>query len=82
MRFFSEKYHKSISFVRKEKPAELCWETQKSSDRRYLKANRIDLHNGEMPTFGFVSGDNLKPVGVYVIIRGRTIPDGVYAYDP
>ena len=81
MRFFSENYHRSINFVRKEKPVELHWETQKNPDRRYVGANRIDLHKGEVPSFGYVSGDNLKPVGVYVLIRGRSVPDGVYAYD-
>ncbi|MBR4397727.1 MAG: nitroreductase family protein, partial [Fibrobacter sp.] len=60
---------------------DVCWESQKNPDRRYLKANRIDLHKGEIPAFGYVSGDNLKPVGVYVVLRGRKIPDGVYAYD-
>ena len=81
MRFFSEKYHESISFVRKEKQAEVCWETQKNPDRRYKGCNRIDLHQGEVPAFGYVSGDNLKPVGVYVVVRGRKIPDGIYVYD-
>ena len=81
MRFFSENYHKSISFVRKEKPADLCWETQKKVDRRYAGCNRIDLQKGEIPPYGYVSGDNLKPVGVYVVMRGRKIPDGVYVYD-
>ena len=81
MRFYSENYHKLISFVRKEKPVELRWETQRNPDRRYVGANRIDLHKGEVPPFGYVSGDNLKPVGVYVVARGRSVPDGVYAYD-
>ena len=81
MRFFSENYHQSISFVRKEKQAEVCWETQKNPDRRYKGCNRIDLHQGEIPAFGYVSGDNLKPVGVYVVIRGRHVPDGVYVFD-
>ena len=81
MRFFSEHYHRSISYVRKEKPVELHWETQKNCDRRFIGANRIDLHKGEVPFFGYVSGDDLKPVGVYVVVRGRSIPDGVYAYD-
>jgi len=82
MRFFSEKYHHTIRYVRKEKPVELCWESQKSADRCYKGCNRIDLHQGEIPPFGFVSGDGLAPVGVYVVVRGRSIPDGVYAYDP
>ncbi len=82
MRFFSEKYHHTIRYVRKEKPVELCWESQKSVDRCYKGCNRIDLHQGEIPPFGFVSGDDLAPVGVYVVVRGRSIPDGVYAYDP
>ena len=60
---------------------ELCWESQKNPDRRYKGCNRIDLHLGEVPAFGYISGDNLKPVGVYVVIRGRHMPDGVYAYD-
>lgn len=81
MRFFSENYHKSICFARKEKPVELHWETQKNPDRRYLKSNRIDLHKGEFPALDFISGDNLCPVGVYVVVRQRSIPDGVYAYD-
>ena len=81
MRFFSEKYHNSICNVRKGKPLELCWESQKSADRRYKGCNRIDLHQGEIPPFGFVSGDGLKPVGVYVVVQGRSVPDGVYAYD-
>ncbi|SHK85037.1 SagB-type dehydrogenase domain-containing protein [Fibrobacter sp. UWOV1] len=81
MRFFSEKYHESICLVRKEKPVDVCWESQKNPDRRYKGCNRIDLHQGEIPAFGYVSGDNLKPVGVYVVVRGRKVPDGVYAYD-
>ncbi|WP_407455825.1 hypothetical protein [Fibrobacter sp.] len=82
MRFFSEKYHHSIRYVRKEKPVDLSWESQKTGDRRYKGCNRIDLHQGEVPPFGYVSGDGLAPVGVYVVVRGRSIPDGVYAYDP
>ncbi|MBO7512680.1 MAG: nitroreductase family protein [Fibrobacter sp.] len=81
MRFFSENYHQSICFARKEKPAEVCWESQKNPDRRYKGCNRIDMHQDEIPAFGYVSGDNLKPVGVYVVVRGRHVPDGVYAYD-
>jgi hypothetical protein len=81
MRFFSENYHKSISFARKEKPIDLCWESQKMVDRRYAGCNRIDLQKGEVPSYGYISGDNLKPVGVYVVMRGRKIPDGVYVYD-
>lgn len=81
MRFFSEKYSESIRFTRKEKPAELYWEAQKNADRRHEGCNRIDLHAADIPSFGYVSGDNLKPVGIYVVTRGRTIPDGVYAYD-
>lgn len=82
MRFFSEKYHESIQLVRKGKIADLHWESQKSSDLRFAGCNRIDVHQGEVPAFGYVSGDDLKPVGVYVVVRGRSIPDGVYAYDP
>jgi hypothetical protein len=81
MRFFSENYHKSISFARKEKPKDLCWESQKMVDRRYAGCNRIDLQKGEVPSYGYISGDNLKPVGVYVVMRGRKIPNGVYVYD-
>lgn len=81
MRFFSEKYHKSVSFARKEKPADLCWESQKKVDRRYVGCNRIDLQKDEVPPYGYVSGDKLKPVGIYVVIRGRSVPDGVYTYD-
>ena len=60
---------------------DLCWESQKVADRRYLGNNRIDLHQGEIPSFGYVSGDRLKSVGVFVVVQGRSIPDGVYAYD-
>ena len=81
MRFFSEKYHNSVSFARKEKPADLCWETQKVVDRRYVGCNRVDLKKEDVPPYGYVSGDNLKPVGVYVVMRGRKVPDGVYVYD-
>ena len=81
MRFFSEKYHSSVCFVRKEKPADLCWETQKMVDRRYVGCNRIDLKKEDVPPYGYVSGDKLKPVKVYVVIRGRSVPDGVYTYD-
>ena len=83
MRFFSEVYHKATSYIPKVKSASaLCWESQKISDRRRLGQNRIDIHQGEIPSFGYVSHDALKPVGVYVVLRGRTFPDGVYAYDP
>ena len=83
MRFFSEIYHSAIGYVPKAKPVSaLCWESQKSHDRRRVGENRIDLHEGEVPSFGFVSGDNLKPVNVYVVMRGRTFPDGVYVYEP
>lgn len=81
MRFFSEKYHNSICFARKEKPADLCWETQKMVDRRYVGRNRIDLKKEIVPPYSYVSGDKLKPVKTYVVIRGRTLPDGVYTYD-
>ena len=81
MRFLSEKYHNSISFARKEKPIELHWESQKNPERLYAGCNRLALHEGDVPPFGYVSGDNLRPVGVYVVARGRSIPDGVYAYE-
>lgn len=57
------------------------FENKKIPDRRYLNLNRIDLHKDEIPLFDFVSHDDLKPVGIYVACRGRSIPDGVYVYD-
>ena len=81
VRFFSEKYHESIKLARKAKLADLQWESQKSADCRYVGCNRIDVHQGEIPSFGYVSGDNLNSVGTFVVVRGRSIPDGVYAYD-
>ncbi len=82
MRYLSEIYHESIKYVPKAKPSlSLQWECQVMPDRRYLGMDRIDLHREEVPCFGYVSGDDLKPVGVYVVAHGRKIPDGVYAYD-
>ena len=81
MRFFSEKYHDSIKLARKAKLPDLQWELQKGADVRYTVCNRIDVHRGEVPSFGYVSGDNLNPVGTFVVVRDRSIPDGVYAYD-
>ena len=74
-------YHRAVSYVPKQKRDEsLRWEMQEIPDRRRLGANRIDLHKGEIPSFGYVSGDSLYPVGVYVVMRGRAFPDGVYAF--
>lgn len=82
MRYLSEIYHESIKYVPKAKvKSALHWESQALPDRRYLGLDRIDVHREEIPLFGYASGDNLKPVGVYVVARGRKIPDGVYAYD-
>lgn len=82
MRYLSELYHESIKCVPKAKfKPSLQWESQAVPDRRYLGLDRIDVHREEVPTFGYVSGDGLKPVGVYVVARGRSFPDGVYAYD-
>ena len=81
MRFLSEVYHESIRLARKDKPACLPWETQKLVDRRYEGCMRLDVHREEVPAFGYVSGDNLKPVGVYVVLRDRSVPDGVFVYD-
>jgi len=50
-------------------------------DRRYVGRNRIDLKKEIVPPYSYVSGDKLKPVKTYVVIRGRTLPDGVYTYD-
>ena len=50
-------------------------------DRRYAGCNRIDLKKEDVPSYGYVSGDKLKPVKIYVVIRGRSMPDGVYTYD-
>ncbi len=79
--FFSERYHGSIQLVRRGKLAELHWESRECPDVRFLGCNRVDVHRGEAPSFGYVSGDNLNPVRSYVVLRGRSIPDGVYAYD-
>lgn len=83
MNFYSETYHESIKYASKAvaDPIVLHWEKQKIADRRYKGCDRIDVHEGEIPGYGFVSGDGIKPVGVYVILRGRSFPDGVYAFD-
>lgn len=82
MQFFTETYHKIVSFAPKSKAKlSLGWESQRISDRRYQGCCRIDLRQGEIPPYRYISGDGLKPVGVYVVVRGRSIPDGIYAYD-
>ncbi|MCQ2097685.1 MAG: nitroreductase family protein [Fibrobacter sp.] len=84
MRFFSQLYHESVMFSPKmvADPLVLHWEQQKSPDRRYSGLSRIDVHEGDIPPFGYGSGDGLKPVGVFVVLRGRSLPDGIYAYEP
>lgn len=88
MAFFSEFYHKSVQKSARKAPKgtqESCvvaWERQKIADRRYLGCNRIDVHEDEIPPFGYVNSDGMKSVGVYVVLRGRNLPDGVYAFDP
>lgn len=83
MNFYSETYHESVKYAAKAvaDPIVLQWEKQKAGDRRYAGCNRLDVHCDEVPGFGYVSGDGLKPVGVYVVLRGRKLPDGIYAYD-
>lgn len=83
MDFYSETYHESVKYAAKAvaDPVVLHWEKQKAVDRRYVGCTRLDLEPGDVPAFGCVSGDDLKPVGVYVVLRGRKIPDGIYAYD-
>lgn len=82
MDFYSETYHESVKYAAKgaTDPIVLHWEKQKATDRRYVGCTRLDLEPGDVPAFGYVSGDDLKPVGVYVVLRGRGKPDGVYAY--
>lgn len=84
MRYFSEHYHETIGYAPKAvaDPLVLHWEDQKIPDRRYQGANRLDLHQGEVPPFGCISGDGIGSVGVFVVLRGRKLPDGIYAYDP
>ncbi|WP_109734709.1 MULTISPECIES: nitroreductase family protein [unclassified Fibrobacter] len=83
MRFYSQLYHESVSYAPKRvaDPIVLHWEKQTPGDRRYKGKSRIDLHPGEIPPWIYGSGDGLRPVGVYVVLRGRNIPDGIYAYD-
>lgn len=83
MNFYSETYHESVKYAAKAvaDPIVLQWEKHKAGDRRYAGCNRLDVHCDEVPGFGYVSGDGLKPVGVYVVLRGRKLPDGIYAYD-
>lgn len=84
MAFFSDLYHQSVQKVPKGvvDPIVLHWELQKLADRRYFGCNRLDVHEGEIPPFGYVSADGMNSVGVYVVLRGRKFPDGIYAYDP
>lgn len=84
MPFFSEFYHQSVQNAPKKvaDPIVLHWEEQKIADRRYLGSPRLDVHDGEIPPFGYCSADGLNSVGVYVVLRGRDFPDGIYAYDP
>lgn len=83
MRFYSQLYHESIKYAPKvvADPLVLQWEQQKVPDRRFLDLPRIDVHQGEVPVYGYGSGDGLKPVGVYVVLRDRNFPDGLYAFD-
>lgn len=83
MRFYSQLYHESVSYAPKRvaDPIVLHWEKQKPGDRRYIGNSRINLHSGEIPPWIYGSGDGLRPVGVYVVLRGRTFPDGIYVYD-
>lgn len=63
-------------------PIALHWEKQKFGDRRYKGCGRLDVHENEVPGYGYLSGDGFDSVGVYVVLRGRSLPDGIYAYDP
>lgn len=83
MQYYSQLFHESVMYAPKKaadaKP--VGWEKQLPPDRRYQDCKRIDLHRGEIPSFGYSSGDGLKPVGVYLVLRGRDFPDGIYAVD-
>lgn len=83
MAFFSEFFHQTVQKTSKKavKTSALHWEMQKIADRRRIGCNRVDVLEGEIPPFGYVSSDGMKPVGVYVVLRGRRIPDGIYAYE-
>ncbi|MCF0223467.1 MAG: nitroreductase family protein [Fibrobacter sp.] len=83
MDFFSETYHESIKYAPKASPDPivLYHENQKPADRRYSANSRIDVHCGEVPSYGYTSADDLRPVGIYVVLRNRSLPDGVYVFD-
>lgn len=82
--FYSEYYHHFIQKVPKKGgvSSNLHWELQKMADRRYSGCNRVDVRLGDIPPFGYVSADGMNSVGVFVVLRGRRFPDGIYAFDP
>ena len=82
MDFYSETYHESVKYAAKSvaDPIVLHWEKQKVADRRHVGCSRLNVHPDEVPGYGYVSGDGIDTVGVYVVLRGRKYPDGVYAF--
>ena len=57
------------------------WEKQAYADKRYEKFERYPLTAGFMPLLFPVSADYLNPVGVYAVVHGMDVPDGVYYVD-
>ena len=57
------------------------WEKQAYADKRYDACPRIPLTAGFMPVLAPVSADYLNPVGIYAVVHGMDIPDGVYYVD-
>ena len=83
MRYFSEVYHESTQYIPHGSgdPVIMHWEKQSYADKRYEGCPRFPLTAGFMPVLAPVSADYLDPVGIYAVVHGMDIPDGVYYVD-
>lgn len=83
MQFFTESYHESTLYAPRSSgdPVSLHWETVPLLDKKYPGKTRIQMPANMLPPLASVSADGINSVGVYVVLRNREIPDGVYYCD-
>ncbi|MBO7383446.1 MAG: hypothetical protein J6U07_02385 [Fibrobacter sp.] len=83
MPFYSETYHDSTQYAPRSSgdPVMLHWENMPLLDKRYAGAKRYALSESKCPLHAPAFADGLCSVGVYLVVRGGEVPDGVYFYD-
>lgn len=83
MQYYSETYHASTQYAPHGSgdPISLHWETMPLLDKRYVGAKRYPVSESKSPLHAPSFADGSCSVGVYVVVRGGDVPDGVYYFD-